>query len=68
MTEITWPESLPQSPLVDGLQETLPDNLLRTKMEQGPPKLRRRGTDAPAQMTAHFLLSAAQCAVLEVLP
>lgn len=65
MTDILWPEDLPQSPLLDGLQETLPDNLLRTKMEQGPPKLRRRSTDAPAKITAQFLLDTAQCAVLE---
>lgn len=64
MTDIFWPEDLPQSPLIDGFQETLPDNLLRTKMEQGPPKLRRRGTDAPAKITATFLLDAAQCALL----
>ncbi|MDP2206399.1 MAG: hypothetical protein Q8K65_08840 [Alphaproteobacteria bacterium] len=65
MTDIIWPEDLPQSPLLDGLQETLPDNLLRTKMEQGSSKLRRRGTDAPAKITAQFLLDAAQCAVLD---
>lgn len=65
MTDILWPENLPQSPLLDGLQETLPDNVLRTKMEQGPPKLRRRGTDAPAKITAQFLLDTTQCGVLE---
>ncbi len=65
MTDILWPEDLPQSPLLDGWQETLPDNVLRTKMEQGPPKLRRRGTDAPAKIAAQFLLDTAQCGVLE---
>jgi hypothetical protein len=65
MTDILWPEDLPQSPLTDGLQETLADNLLRTKMEQGPDKRRRRSTDAPAKITAQFLLDTAQCAVLE---
>ncbi len=64
-TEILWPESLPQSPLLDGWQETLADNVLRTEMEQGPAKLRRRSTVASGRMRAQFLLSAADCALLD---
>ena len=63
--DITWPESLPQSPLLDGWQETLPDNTLRTEMEQGPAKLRRRSTAASGRMNAQFLLSASDCTVLD---
>lgn len=63
--DIVWPETLPQSPLLDGWQETLADNVLRTAMEQGPPKLRRRGSAASGKMTVHFLLSGADCALLD---
>ena len=65
-TDIAWPESLPQSPLLDGWQETLPDNTLRTEMEQGPAKLRRRSTAASGRMNLQFLLSAADCTLLDM--
>jgi hypothetical protein len=64
-TEMIWPEELPQSPLLDGWRETLADNMLRTEMEQGPAKLRRRGTAASGRMQLHFLLSPDQGAVLD---
>lgn len=64
-TDILWPASLPQSPLLDGWQETLPDNTLRTEMEQGPAKLRRRSTAASGRMNVQFLLSTADCALLD---
>lgn len=63
--DIPWPDTLPQSPLADGWEETLPDNVLRTQMEQGPPKLRRRGTAAAGTMRLQFLLDAAGCAALD---
>ena len=63
--DIVWPETLPQSPLLDGWQETLADNVLRTAMEQGPPKLRRRGSAGSGKMTVHFLLSRDDCALVD---
>lgn len=65
-TEILWPEDLPQSPLLDGWQETLPDNVIRSDMEQGPAKLRRRSTAASGKMGLQFLLSPAQCLSLDL--
>lgn len=62
---ISWPADVPQSPLADGFQETLPDNTLRSKMEQGPPKIRRRSTDASGKINAQFLFSAAQCQMMD---
>lgn len=64
-TDILWPESLPQTPLLDRWQETLADNTLRTEMEQGPAKLRRRSTAASGRMQAQFLLSSADCLLLD---
>ncbi len=65
MTLPLWPADLPAAPLVERYQESLPDTVLRTKMDQGPAKLRQRGTAGVAELTAHYLLSRAQVAVLE---
>lgn len=52
-TDIYWPDSLPQRPLVDGYQESPPDNTMRTQMDEGPAKVRRRYTAnvRPIQVT-----------------
>lgn len=63
--DIVWPLLLPQDPLLDGWQENLPDNTLRTEMEQGPAKLRRRSTAASGRMTLQFLLSGSEGGVLD---
>lgn len=62
--DIFWPEDLPQSPLADGWQETPADNVLRTRMEQGPAKLRRRGSAAAGRIALQFLLDAQKTARL----
>lgn len=59
---VDWPVSLPQYPLADGWRETAPDNIIRTAMDTGPAKVRRRGTAAPWTATAAFRLTAAQLA------
>jgi hypothetical protein len=61
---IDWPDTLPQSPLADGFRETLPDTALRTNMESGPAKIRRRGTTGISRMTLSFFLDAAGAAAL----
>lgn len=63
--DTAWPETLPQTPLQDGWQETLADNVLRTEMEQGPPKLRRRGRAASGKMTVQYLLTRTDCETLD---
>jgi hypothetical protein len=60
----TWPESLPAAPLLDGFSETPPDLTLRTQMEQGPAKTRRRTTAGVTQMTAAYFLTRAQVETL----
>lgn len=40
----TYPASLPQEFSTDGYEESPPDNILRTKMDKGPDKIRRRTT------------------------
>lgn len=49
----TWPSTLP-SPSPGGYQEILPDNTIRTEMEVGPPKVRKRATSAPTQYSLSF--------------
>ena len=47
----TWPNTLPVSPLLDGFSETLPETLIRTKMETGPDKV---GTTRGARVGTRF--------------
>lgn len=65
LTDIAWPETLPASPLVDGYQETLPQTVLRTEMDMGPAKTRRRTTAGVGQITVAYLLTTAETATLE---
>ena len=44
MADIDWPATLPQEILAEGYEEGLPDVLVRTKMDAGPDKVRRRAT------------------------
>lgn len=44
---IIWPETLPQKFLARGYDERTPNNVIRSKMDQGPDKVRRKSTDAP---------------------
>jgi hypothetical protein len=43
-----------------GFKESPPDNTIRTKMEVGPPKMRRRGTGAPRPINGQCYMTAAQ--------
>lgn len=56
----TWPETLPQKFLVRGYAEEPPNNVLRTPMDQGPAKARRRSTDAVWRYTGLMKLTGAQ--------
>jgi hypothetical protein len=66
MPNAVWPSSLPQFVEIDGYDETLPDALLRTRMDAGPAKQRRRFTAAPRSLAAVTdLMTAAQGATFE---
>lgn len=62
---ILWPDTLPEAPLLDGFHETPPATVIRTEMEQGPAKLRRRTTAGVGKMEMRYLLSKAEVAALE---
>lgn len=49
----TWPGSLP-APSPNGYQEKMPDNTIRTEMDVGPPKIRKRSTATPRLFRLSF--------------
>ena len=55
-----WPSSLPQKFLARGYAEQAPNNVLRTSMDQGPDKRRRRASDAPWVFTGLMRLTGTQ--------
>lgn len=59
-----WPVTLPQAPLVNGWSESDGLNILRTPVDKGPPKQRRRGAK-PGTMSMPFLMTSAQIDILE---
>lgn len=58
-----WP-SLPK-PLINTFKETPPDNSIRTEMETGYDKVRRRSTAASYPMSFDLFLTPAQTATLD---
>lgn len=59
-----WPASLPQAPLL-GHSEAAPDVLLRTNMDAGPAKVRRRFTAGVRAVIVPLLLDDAQVTTLD---
>lgn len=51
-----WPYGLPQFPLQNGYARSTGNNAVRTAMEYGPAKTRRRSSGKPSVMTATYLL------------
>ena len=65
MAVYSWPTSLPQRPLVDGYKRTLPNNLLRSSMDTGADKVRKRGRFKPQIVNCSYVLTNAQRNTLE---
>ena len=51
-----WPVGLPQSPQRSGFSRGLANNAMRTTMESGPAKVRRRSSSNPCSLTATYIL------------
>jgi hypothetical protein len=60
----TWPGSLPQTPLLQGFSQQLEDNLLRTEMDAGKDKVRRRFTAGIMPVKISMVLATAQKDIL----
>ncbi len=61
----TWPTSLPQFVLTRNYKETAPDLVIRTQMDAGPAKVRRRFTAGVRPMEAMLVLTEDQLIVLD---
>ena len=60
-----WPPSLPQDVLVQGYDEALAENVVRTTMDAGPAKVRRRFTAGVRNFRLTVYLTRTQTDTLE---
>lgn len=57
MPNPVWPPTLPQDVFAEGYDETLPNTMLRTQMDAGPAKTRRRSTAGVRPLTVTIELN-----------
>lgn len=62
---VAWPASLPQKPLAEGFAEQMRKMGLRSAMDAGPAKQRRRFTAAVRTLKLRLRLTPAQVAALD---
>lgn len=60
----TWPASLPNH-LLNTFKESPPENTIRTSMDVGVDKVRRRTTASPRPISFQMILTGAQTAALD---
>jgi hypothetical protein len=65
MATIYWPAGLPVTLLMEGLSAKPKSNVIRTTMDAGPQKARRRYTASTKTFTGRILLNAEQRALFE---
>jgi hypothetical protein len=65
MASISWPAELPATLLLEGLQAKQERNVIRTQMDAGPRKTRRRYTANVKTFTGKLLLTPSQRTLLE---
>lgn len=65
MANIFWPKVLPKTLLIEGLAATRKSNVIRTTMDAGPKKTRRRYTATTKTFTGKILLNTEQRYALE---
>jgi len=59
MAEI-WPETLPQEPLIEEFTGTIQDTVIRTSMDAGPEKMRRRFTATSEYYAVSWVMTKTQ--------
>lgn len=62
---IDWPSTLPQKPSTEGFIEQFPNSVIRTQMDAGPAKIRRRSTAAVRPFSLVYNLTLAQVAIFD---
>ena len=60
----TWPTTLPQCPLNQGYKENIGSLIIRSGMDAGPAKMRRRG-NRPQTMSLKFSMNQTQIDTLD---
>jgi hypothetical protein len=65
MTGNTWPETLPVDLLLDGFSKQPQSNVIRTSMDAGPKKTRRRYTARAIKFSGKQIFDAEELAVFE---
>lgn len=55
-----WPATLPALPIVEGYVESPANCVLRTAMDAGPAKVRRRFTSGPIPISASLIMTSTQ--------
>jgi len=65
MAANTWPSTIPQRPSPNGYSESPGKNTIRSQMDTGPSKQRRRSTAAARPITCSFEMTAAEVATFE---
>jgi len=65
MADYTWPTSLPDSLLADGYEEQPPNVVVRTQMDAGPAKVRRRMTDNVTLITGAIAVTKDQLEIFD---
>ena len=65
MTIPSWPSGLPALVQVEGFNETQPDLAIRTEMDAGPAKVRRRFTAGVTPISAQQMITKSQVSTFE---
>jgi len=65
MTNISWPEALPQTLLAEGLHAKYKDPVIRTEMDSGPPKARLRFTHPLKHFSGNIILNEEERNILD---
>lgn len=61
----TWPTGIPDYVLQNGYTESPPNNIIRTQMDKGPAKIRRRTTANVRPISAMMELTAEQVEIFD---
>ena len=61
----TWPATVPTDVLQGSYSESPPDNLLRSSMDTGPDKVRRRSTAGPRPISWTILMTTTELGYFE---
>lgn len=60
-----WPVGLPQTPIAAGFTQTPVDAVVRSSMDYGPDKVRRRTTARIQVVQMNFVLTSSECGTLD---